>query len=127
MDYGKSVMIAGAMIILASSVAFDWAAFSRETIADQVAPIALVAGLVGLIIWLTGCVMICRKLSAPALFGGGVAMLIFLFFGGTLLEHISPALVNVHIGLPGIMAPMAGCFIGGIMFILVGMFRLAVN
>ena len=88
---------------------------------------ALVVGLVGLIVWLTGCVMICRKLSAPSLFGCGVALLIFLFFGGTLLEHISPDMVNVHIGMPGILAPMAGCFLGGMMFILVGILRLAVN
>ena len=120
-------MIVGAMTILASTAAFDWATFSRGIFADQVAPIALVAGLVGLIIWLTGCVMICRKLSAPALFGCGVALLLFLFIGGTLLERVSPALVSVHTGMPGIFAPMAGCFLGGMMFILVGIFRLAVN
>ncbi len=120
-------MLIGALTILASTIVFEWAAFSEATFSDQVPPIALVAGLVGLVIWVTGCVMICRTGSAPSLFGGGAAMLLFLFLGGSLLDHFSPALTNVHIGMGGLMAPMAACFLGGVMFILAGIVRLGAN
>jgi hypothetical protein len=127
MNYGKPAMLVGALTILASTLAFEWAAFSEAKIADQVAPIALIAGLLGLAIWLTGCVKICRTLSAPSLFGFGVAMLIVLFLGGSLLDHLSPAVTNVHIGMGGLMAPMAACFLGGLMFILLGIVRLGAH
>jgi hypothetical protein len=127
MNYGKPWMLVGALTIIASTFAFEWAAFSESTSAYQVAPAALIAGLLGLVIWLTGCVMICRTLSAPSLFGLGAAFLVFLFLGGSMLDHFSPALTNVHIGMGGLMAPMAGCFLGGLMFILVGIVRLGAH
>lgn len=127
MNYGKPAMLAGALTILASTAAFEWATFSEATIADQVPFIALIAGLIGLVIWLTGCVMICRTQSASTLFGSGVGMLFLLFFGGSLLDHVSPAVTNVHMGMGGLMAPMAACFLGGVMFILVGIVRLGTN
>ena len=127
MNYGKQAMLAGGLTILGSAVAFEWATFSRAVKSYEVVPIALIVGLAGLIVWLVGCVTICRKASAPSLFGGGAMMLFFLFVGGSLLDHISPALTNVHLGMGGIMAPMAACFLGGVMFILVGIVRLGAN
>jgi len=127
MNYGKQAMLAGGLTILGSAVAFEWATFSRAVKSYEVVPIALIVGLAGLIVWLAGCVTICRKASAPSLFGGGAMMLFFLFVGGSLLDHISPALTNVHLGMGGIMAPMAACFLGGVMFILVGIVRLGAN
>ncbi|MGD0908024.1 MAG: hypothetical protein ABSA96_10615 [Candidatus Acidiferrales bacterium] len=127
MNYGKHAMLLGGLTILGSALAFEWATFSRAIKSYEVVPIALIAGLAGLVVWLAGCVMICRTASAPSLFGGGVMMLFFLFFGGVLLDHISPALTNVHLGMGGIMAPMAACFLGGVMFILVGIVRLGAN
>ena len=127
MNYGKPAMLVGALTILASTLTFEWAAFSRATFADQVPPIALIGGLIGLVVWLAGCVMICRTLSAPALFGSGATMLFFLFFGGALLDHFSPDLTNVHGGFGGLMAPMSACFLGGVMFILVCIVRLRAN
>jgi hypothetical protein len=127
MNYGKPAMLIGALTILASTIAFEWATFSEARRAYEVPPIALIAGLVGLVIWLTGCVMICRTVSAQSLFGSGAAMLFILFFGGSLLDHLSPALTNVHIGMGGLIAPMAACFLGGLMFILAGIVRLGAN
>ena len=120
-------MLFGAPTILAGTAAFEWATFSESTDADQVVPIALIAGLVGLVIWLAGCVMICRTASAPTLFGGGAMMLFLLFFGGSLLDHFSPAATNVHLGMGGLLAPMAACFLGGLAFILVGIVRLGAD
>ncbi len=120
-------MLVGGLTILGGALAFEWAMFSRSVKSYEVVPIALIAGLVGLVIWLAGCVMICRTASAPSLFAGGVIMLFFLLLGGALLDRISPAITNVHGGMGGIMAPMAACFLGGVMLILVGIVRLGAN
>jgi hypothetical protein len=127
MKYGKWGMFIGALTILMSTAAFEWSMFSSAIKSDEVVPFTLVAGLVGLIIWLTGCVMTCRTAQAPSLFGAGVILLVFLFFGGALLDHISPRLTNVHMGMGGLFPPMAACFLGGLMFILVGIARLGAN
>jgi hypothetical protein len=127
MNYAKSAMLAGALTILASTLSFEWATFTESVHAYQVPPAALIAGLVGLAIWLTGCVMLCRKASGPTLFGSGAALLFFLFVGGAMLEHLWPNVSNVHMGMGGLFAPMAACFIGGMMFILVGIFRSGSN
>jgi hypothetical protein len=127
LNFAKSAMLFGALTILASTVCFEWATFTQSAMAYRIPPAALIAGLVGLAIWLTGCTMVCRTASAPALFGGGAAMLFFLFVGGSLLERLWPSVTNVHGGMGGLFAPMAACFIAGMMFILVGIFRLGSN
>jgi hypothetical protein len=127
MKYGKPAMVIGALTILVSTLSFEWFTFSKTVLADQASPDDLIVGLIGLVIWLAGCVMICRTVSAPALFASGAALLFFLFFGGALLDHFSPDLTNIHIGMVGLMAPMAACFLGGVMFILVAIVRLVAN
>ncbi|HLJ23657.1 MAG TPA: hypothetical protein VKT71_06075 [Candidatus Acidoferrales bacterium] len=122
MNPAKSALLAGALTILTSTLASEWATSSRAAIADQIPFAALIAAVAGLIIWLTGCVMICRKASAAALFGGGAAMLIFLSGGGSIVDHLWPS-----IGVGALLVPMAACFIGGMMFIVVGIFRSGSN
>jgi hypothetical protein len=124
---GKWLMVVGAMVLLASAVVFEWATFSRLTNDYRIVPPVLIAGLAGLAIWLAGCVLVCRVASGPGLFGGGVMMLVVLFLGGGLLDRFSPAVTNVQIGVAGIFAPMAACFLGGIMFIFVAIVRLGAN
>jgi hypothetical protein len=124
MNPAKSAMLAGALTILAGTLAFEWATFSQSAIADKIPAATLIAGLVGLIIWLAGCVMMCRKASAATLFGSGAAMLVFLFVGGAMLERLWPSVTNAPGRMGGLLAPMAASFIGGMMLILVGIFRL---
>jgi hypothetical protein len=127
MSYGKPLLVIGALTIIASSAVFESATFSESIEAYRYIPIALVTGIVGLVVWLAGCAVICRATSARRLLVAGAAILIALPVWLALLDAISPALLNVHVGMGGFLAPVVASLVGALMFILVGLGRFLVD
>jgi hypothetical protein len=124
MKYGKWGMLIGALTIVASTTAFEWATF-YDSYDNKIFSIAFFGGPIGLIIWLVGCVRICRTIPGRTLLGAGILMLFFLFFTVALLDHISPVFFNAHLGIGGMLAPVTACLLGGLMFIVAGIVRIA--
>jgi hypothetical protein len=127
MRYGKPLMLIGALAIVASTAVFELATFSRSSEAYRYIPVSLITGLVGLVVWFAGCAMISRATSARRLLIAGAAILVGLPACLALLDAISPALMNVHIGMGGFLAPVVASLFGALIFILVGLGRLVAD
>ena len=130
MKFGNLLILAGALTILAGTAGFEIATFTSlrySALGYEIPPLALLASAIGLLVWLAGCILVCRRVAGPTLFGMGVILLFLLFVGGSLLDRFAPGVTNVHIGMGGILAPVAACFLGGVMLILVGIVRLDAN
>ena len=117
-------MLIGALAIVVSTAVFELETFSESTESYRFIPDALDTGLVGLLVWVVGCALICRATSARNLLIAGAAILVGLPTCLALLDAINPALLNVHIGMGGFLAPVVASLLGALMFILVGLGRL---
>jgi uncharacterized membrane protein YhhN len=125
MTYAKAYLLFGALIILGSTAAFDWATLSENVDAPQVPPIALFVGMLGVSVWLAGCTLISIRIPPGALFGVGGLMLLFLPITLWILNHINPVLFDVHIDSGGMLAPVTAGLESGLIFLVVGLIRLA--
>jgi hypothetical protein len=127
MSNGKLLLWLGGAALVASTAAFEFATFSSlrySRIGYQMPPIALIAGAVGLFAVVAGCIMICRETEGRKLLVAGLFVLGAAFFSGSMLDRISPAVLNVHIGGGGFIAPMVASVLVGLICIVAGFARL---
>jgi hypothetical protein len=127
MSKGKLLLWLGGAALAASTAAFELATFSPleySSIGYQLPPIALMVGAAGLFVTVAGCIMICREMEGQKLLVAGLFVLGAAFFGVSMLDRISPALFNVHIGGGGFIAPMVASVLVGLICIVAGLARL---
>jgi hypothetical protein len=127
MSQGKLLLWIGGAALAASTAAFEFATFSSleySSIGYQMPPIALIVGAAGVVAVLAGCIMICRETEGQKLLVGGLFILGAAFLSVSMLDRISPALFNVHIGGGGFIAPMVASVLVGLICIVAGLVRL---
>jgi len=127
MSKGKLLLLIGGVAIVGSTLAFELTLFSPLQVSPlsyQIPPFALLFGFAGLLIVLVGCIMVCREAEGRDLLVAGMSILGAVFLGVPILDHLSPALFNVHLGFGGFVAPIAASVLCGIICMVAGIARM---